>query len=372
LLLAAFADPASNAVTFYSAYLVPIAGPHVCLLGLLVLTFAVRGMRRGPRSLSIVVAAVAALSLLVSVSMTAVFVYAVDRAGGSADPITGLWLGPPASPPPDERVVYRAVEGQDLEALVFRPVDTATEAPVMLYVHGGGWVSGEAGQTAGDFRWFADRGWLVVSIEYRLADSEHATWDLAPQDVACALGWVARHAKRYGGDPERILLAGDSAGGNLALNTGYGAALGQTEASCGGTVPVPAAVVALYPVVDPADAFSQGYPLKGLEPRKFVTQYVGGTPERFPDRTRAVSSRTYLSKDAPPTLIVEPEKDGLIPSAGVFRFVSDARAAGVDVSLARIPYSNHGFDKQAARSLGNQARRTIMQHYARNVGLLRR
>ena len=84
---------------------------------------------------------------------------------------------------------------------------------------------------------------------------------------------------------------------------------------------------------------------------------------------RAISSATYLSKNAPRTLIIEPELDGLIPPEGVYGFANRARAAGVDVTLIRIPFANHGFDMgglvsflPAANSIGNQSR-SIIQHY---------
>ena len=74
--------------------------------------------------------------------------------------------------------------------------------------------------------------------------------DKAPVDVACGLGWVAQHASDLGGDPKRIVVLGASAGGNLALNLGYQASMGQARPSCGVSVPVPAAVVAYVPIVD--------------------------------------------------------------------------------------------------------------------------
>ena len=126
-----------------------------------------------------------------------------------------------------------------------------------------GWFQGSAAATA-NICWFADRGWLVISAEYRLSTVAESTWDSAPDDMACALAWTTQNAARFGGDPQRVVIAGQSAGGNLAINLGYGAASGQAQSGCGGQVPVPAAVVVYVPVVDPQDAYNYGVPMPGL------------------------------------------------------------------------------------------------------------
>ncbi len=83
---------------------------------------------------------------------------------------------------------------------------------------------------------------------------------------------------------------------------------------------------------------------------------------------RSITSATYISNKAPATLIIEPEKDSLIPSQSVYAFADQARTAGVDMTLARIPFADHAFDDPAAGSLGNQARLTIIQNWAENIG----
>lgn len=106
---------------------------------------------------------------------------------------------------------------------VYRPLDSSGPAPVVLYVHGGGfrilskdthWIMGLA---------FARRGYLVFNISYRLAPRHR--FPAALEDVCAALAWVQQNAARFGGDPTRIAFAGESAGANLvtslALTTSY-------------------------------------------------------------------------------------------------------------------------------------------------------
>lgn len=359
----AAALPPVHRLTMAASSRWPVQAPRLVVLATLALivslTPPIRRVRRWGRSAIATTAAAAAVSL----AMTAHLAVVVANAGGSINPLHALAFTSMDAKPDD--VVTYAEPG--LSAVVYRPARDS--APVIVYVHGGGWTEGSATDIGHDLRWFADRGWLVVSVNYRLASPSHATWDEAHRDVACALVWVRTHAARWGGDAERLAFAGDSAGGTLALTVAYAAAQGRAQSGCGGSVPVPDAVVVQYPVADLRDAYANGYPAGLAEPTVFIERYLGGVPDGVPERLQAVSPDTYVSAAAPPTLIVEPDRDGLIPTAGVVRFAERARAAGVAVTLVRLPYANHAFDQMAAGSLGNQASLTIRQHYLVTHGL---
>jgi acetyl esterase len=361
-------EPASSIYAMWSSFAWPLIGPHLTVLTLVCVLVAVVAARRGPRMLAWTSLCVAAIALLSSAVITGRIIAATSAAGGSANPFTGLLLQS-LDAEPDGTFTFEEVDGQKLSAVVYKPSDSNAPAPVIMYLHGGGWIQGSAANLGHDMRWFADRGYLVVSVDYRLATASQSTWDRAPLDVACALTWVHQNAAQYGGDPERVAVAGDSAGGNLAVNLAYSAALGRAQSGCGGQVPIPDAVLVQYPIVDPQDAYDNGYPIRGFEPKMFTERYLGGVPHAVPDRLAAISSITYLSAQAPPTLIVEPDNDGLIPSRGVLEFVEKARAAGVDITVHRIPHSNHIYDEFFADSIGNQAGLTIRQAYLAKLGL---
>ena len=91
---------------------------------------------------------------------------------------------------------------------------------------------------------FKENGYVSFSINYRLAADDRPTWDKAIEDVNDAMKWIYENAKSYGGDPERIFLSGESAGGNLALV--YGGRV--SEGSLDG--PIPKALTVLYPAID--------------------------------------------------------------------------------------------------------------------------
>ncbi len=270
---------------------------------------------------------------------------------------------------PDHDIVFSEPNGQELRVAVYRPAQSNGKAPVILYIHGGGFMVGSNVETDADLRWFAHRGWLVFSVEYRLWTDGVATWNLAPRDISCAAAWVGQHAATYGGSLDRWAVLGDSAGGNLAIQYSYAAALGNLESDCPGDLPVPSAVIVQYPAVDPLAIYEHGFPVPGFEPEMLVRGYLGGDPTQHPNRVHSVSSYTYLSANAPPTLILSPEKDGLVPSWSVYRFADYARLAGVDVELVRIPFANHVYNQLAANSIGNQARLSITERFLTEQGL---
>jgi len=86
--------------------------------------------------------------------------------------------------------------------------------PVMFWIHGGGWQTGDKANVALKPQVLTERGFLFVSTNYRLLPD--VTMDVLTQDVAKAVGWVHRHIAEYGGDPNRIVIGGHSAGAQLA------------------------------------------------------------------------------------------------------------------------------------------------------------
>lgn len=118
-------------------------------------------------------------------------------------------------------------------------------------------------------------------------------------------------------------------------------------------------MVALYPTVDVAAVES----VTTLHAGQAARQFVGGTPQQFPERYRQVASSTWITPDAPPTLVIQGTMDSFVPPASVQHFVQDAEARGVPIRLLRVWLANHAFDDQAARSPGFQLVTTVAQHF---------
>jgi acetyl esterase/lipase len=106
--------------------------------------------------------------------------------------------------------------GHKLQKLdVYTPQHPAAgKLPVMFWIHGGGWQVGDKNDVAIKPKALTERGMVFVSTNYRLLPE--VTMDVLTRDVAAALGWVHRNIASHGGDPNRIFVAGHSAGAQLA------------------------------------------------------------------------------------------------------------------------------------------------------------
>ena len=139
-------------------------------------------------------------------------------------------------------LAYTKVEGAEpkLTSLDVYAPENAKNCPVMVWVHGGGWARGDKAQVANLPVAFLREGFVLVSVNYRLAPQ--VKFDAQAQDVAAAIAWVHKHAKEYGGDPSRMFTMGHSAGAHLVALVGtdesYLRAQGLSLAALRGVVPL--------------------------------------------------------------------------------------------------------------------------------------
>ena len=360
----------TNVLTLGPVFVWATVGPHLVLLSVLALLLCLPLWRaRHRRVLCGVAAGLAALSLVSSVVIVATMIHAGREAGGSVDLGQALTLSAPSGGP-DEITQYVTADGEAQEARVYLPETGAAGAPVLMYIHGGGWYMGSAEDSDAMARWYASQGWYVVNVDYRLADAKRATWDTAPADVACALTWTVQQADAAGADSKRLTVAGDSAGGHLATLLGWSSAAQAATSSCPdlGAVPVPDAVVASYPVDNITYTYDHGTAPLGIDPQEFTRFFLGGSPADQPERLEAVSPSTYQSPSMPPTLVLQPEGDNFIPAEGNYRFVEQAQDEGVDLTMVRVPFSWHGFDASPG-SLGGQIKYSATLNWLRGLGL---
>jgi acetyl esterase/lipase len=244
---------------------------------------------------------------------------------------------------PIQTVRYEVVDGKDLYVDIYASANPLPDkSPPVLMLHGGGYLSGKRSMFPDWSRWLSARGYTVFDIDYRLAPPP--TWNLAAQDAACALSWIAAHANEYHVASDRLLIAGQSAGAGLALQVAYGLGDGTVQSSCGGLVPQPKAVFAIYPPDDFALGWNLNTKLASEGARPLLDAYIGGSPEQYPDRYRAVSAIFHVRPGLPPTLIAAGEHDHLVPFEGHLELVEKLNQAGVPNVLIAIPYGEHAYD----------------------------
>lgn len=198
---------------------------------------------------------------------------------------------------------------------VVRPRAAGERRPVLLQVHGGGWMIGDNRHQAGPLMaYLAERGWVCFAINYRLAP--RATFPDPIVDVKRAIAWIRQHAAEYGADPDFICVTGGSAGGHLSALAALSANDPSFQPGFEQVDTRLAAAVPFYGVYDFIDRIGvRGS--QSMEP--FLAKYVFKcTPDQNPELWDAMSPVMRVSDDAPPFLVIHGSHDSLA-------FVEDAR-----------------------------------------------
>jgi acetyl esterase/lipase len=237
---------------------------------------------------------------------------------------------------------YHQAETGPLTLDVYRRSGSSGLHPVLLFLHGGGWIVGskedalpevyahprEAGRQWPSVLPYVRRGMAVVSVEYRLAKDAPAP--AAIEDCRRALHWIATNGAAHGLDASRVVTFGPSAGGHLALMVAFTNG-GRADVSPGRVV----GAIDLYGIVD-VEA------LRADPRRPWAGQWIGSEPQ--PEaRARRVSPLTLVRPNLPPVLIMHSDVDAVVPYEQSLRLVQALRDVKVPVELVTFPGAPHGF-----------------------------
>ena len=219
---------------------------------------------------------------------------------------------------------------------VYLPVEAAKPVPTILFLHAGGWLHGDRKVGPDLGRFFTQRGFAMVSIDYRLSDE--ALFPAAVHDVKTAVRWMRSVAGEYGFNPNRIGVWGLSAGGHLAALaaiSGDSDFVGEGDPHREFSSSVQA-VVAGYPPVD----FNQFAADEG----SFEAKLLGAPLSSMPELVRQANPAAYVKgPGAPPILLVHGSDDQVVPSSQSEMLFDALGVAGNDVTMCLIEGMGHGF-----------------------------
>ena len=232
--------------------------------------------------------------------------------------------------------------GRRFELDVYRHREPAGPSPVLLQIHGGGWVIGEKEQQGMPLMMrMAALGWTCVAINYPL--SPKARWPQHIVAVKRAIAWIREHADEHGADPSFIAVTGGSAGGHLAA---LAALTANDPAFQPGFEDVDTAVQACVPnyaVYDFTD--ESGTRASKVRLRSLVRRWVMPREARYPDDYRAASPLFRVHAEAPPFFVLHGTNDTLVPVADARAFVSELRAVAKNpVAYAELHGAQHAYD----------------------------
>jgi acetyl esterase/lipase len=219
-----------------------------------------------------------------------------------------------------------------------------TNFPVVIWIHGGGWISNSKENPGG--RSFLYRGYALASLNYR--QSRHAKWPAQLIDCKAAVRWLRAHAGEYGLDPNHFGAYGLSSGGHMV------AILGTTgdakEFDQGDNLGFSSRIQAVADWFGPTDFLSapNAYATNIPNTQRWGgngdvdTQLLGGFPSKNIELAKSASPVHFVSKNSPPFLIVHGDMDPVVPLQQSQELVDALKAAGVPVEFHVIVGGGHG------------------------------
>jgi len=321
--------PAAHSLLYPLAVGSPEVSPILLAGGILLSVMSLRHRRRSRAArIALVFASIASLFSLVPVIQVPFTLVRFNRAMAQT-------TAEPATIVSDEVRVTRNVQfskadGVPMSLDVYQPAATGT-FPIIMQIYGGSWQTGRPTNQEWFSRHFAQRGYVVVAIDYRHAPEWK--WPEQIVDVRTAMYWMSQEGARFSGDPSRVVLVGRSAGAQLAMRLAYQ----EGPSSIRG-------VVNYYGPVDLAEGWRHPPRPDPANVRGLLEAFIGGTPAHKPEHYRHASPITWVSNASAPTLSIYGTRDHIVEARFGRMLDAALRKAGATSVLLELPWSEHSFD----------------------------
>ena len=240
----------------------------------------------------------------------------------------------------EKEVEYSNPADQHLKLTLCRPKQIEGLAPAVVFIHGGGWTAGNRDRWQGACEELARRGFVAVTVTYRLAPA--FPFPAAVEDVQAAVRWLRANAERLKIDPARIGAVGDSAGGHLAQCLGVGVDTRLASPStdhASGADGQPSRVQCVVNIYGPNDMTRMAGPHTDSALRNFLGGDVAAARHRY----ILASPFDWVTPEAAPTLIIHGTKDDVVPYQQATTMQERLKGVDVEVELLTLEGAGHGF-----------------------------
>jgi len=246
-------------------------------------------------------------------------------------------------------LVYKSVDGMNLTLDLLLPENEIYKdgAPVVILIHGGGWNAGDR-YHMGDYKYWSDRGIAGVAISYRFLsnNANGKVYNIADCITDCidATRFIAKVAKKYNLNPNRVAIYGHSAGGHLTLMTALAPHenfIGDKELS-----KYKSKIVCAAPAAPVVDLFTPEFGWGNK------SKHLIGDVENPEETAKKLSPITYIKKESVPLYISHGDADTAVPVDGTRAFIAKAKEIGADVNYLEVAGGDHGMHNKEAQVSG--------------------
>ncbi len=238
----------------------------------------------------------------------------------------------------EKDIEYTNPDDQHLQLNLARPAKIEGRAPAILCIHGGGFRAGKREGWDERCRKLAARGYVAVTVTYRLAPKYQ--FPAAICDVKAAVRWLRANADKYQIDPERIGVVGDSAGGHLVQFLGVTGGVVQFEGE-GGNPEFSSRVNCVVNYYGPSD-LTKSYG-KSVDAAEVLPMWLGGDATQERRRHILASPLYWVTPEAAPTLLLHGTEDKYVAFEQAEWIHDRLKAAEVEVELVKLDGAGHGF-----------------------------
>ena len=260
-------------------------------------------------------------------------------------------------------IEYASIDGRSLKLDLYLPPEgTATQSPLLVYVHGGAWRAGDKSEMP--LGKLVTQGFPVASVDYRL--STEARFPAQAFDIKAAIRFLRAEGKKFHVDASRIVIVGGSAGGHLAALIGVTNGVKELEGTLGEHRAESSAVqgiISLYGASNLQTILAQSTP-HGLSVRvPALDLLLGAQPDKVPDLAQLGSPVAHVDPTDPPLLLIHGDEDPQMPYQQSEELLHAYEAVKRPAHLETIPHGKHG-----GKEFYDDTRIALMSDFLRHLG----